>query len=76
MTLRALLAIALVLSTMLFGAARAESRTAVFGVSKSAPPVPRVECPRPLMLHLARFEDGSARLECAHRVLVRVSVPG
>lgn len=76
MTLRALLAIALVLSTMLLGAAKAEPRTAVFGAAKPAPPVPRVECPQPSMLHLARFEDGSARLECARRVLVRVSVPG
>lgn len=76
MTPRALLAIALVLATTLFGAVRAEPRTAVFGVSKSAPPVPRVECPQPSTLHLARFEDGSARLECARRVLVRISVPG
>ncbi len=36
----------------------------------------RVQCDRPSILHLARFEDGSARLECARRVLVRVSVPG
>jgi hypothetical protein len=35
----------------------------------------RVECATPARLHLRRFEDGSARLECGHRVLVRVSVP-
>jgi hypothetical protein len=36
----------------------------------------RVQCDHPATLHLTRFEDGSARLECAHRVLVLVSVPG
>jgi hypothetical protein len=36
----------------------------------------RVQCDHPAALHLSRFEDGSARLECAHRVLVLVSVPG
>ncbi len=76
MKLRAFLITALFLSTLLFSVARAEPRTAVFGAAKSAPPAPRVECPQPPTLHLARFEDGSARLECAHRVLVRVSVPG
>lgn len=38
--------------------------------------VPRVHCERPGALRLHRFEDRSARLECAGRVLVRVSVPG
>jgi hypothetical protein len=37
---------------------------------------PRVECEHPATLRLRRFEDGSARLECAGRTLVRVSVPG
>ncbi|MBW8059284.1 MAG: hypothetical protein FVQ78_02925 [Solirubrobacterales bacterium] len=36
----------------------------------------RVRCGRPPTLRLTRFEDGSARLECAGRVLVRVAVPG
>ncbi|HET7589197.1 MAG TPA: hypothetical protein VFK14_03285 [Solirubrobacterales bacterium] len=36
----------------------------------------RVGCERPRTLRLRRFEDRSARLECAGRVLVRVSVPG
>lgn len=36
----------------------------------------RVECATPRSLRLHRFEDGSARLECAGRTLVRVSVPG
>jgi hypothetical protein len=43
------------------------------------PPVPipdRVSCSRPATLRLRRFEDGSAWLLCAGRVLVRVSVPG
>jgi hypothetical protein len=37
---------------------------------------PRVYCPRPRTLRLIRYEDGSARLICAGRVLARVSVPG
>ncbi len=37
---------------------------------------PRVHCERPGALRLRRFEDRSARLECAGRILVRVSVPG
>jgi len=37
---------------------------------------PRVECRQPRTLHLRRFEDGSAQLRCAGRILVRVSVPG
>jgi hypothetical protein len=36
----------------------------------------RVACNRPAALRLVRFEDGSARLECGKRTLVRVSVPG
>lgn len=35
----------------------------------------RVECATPERLHLRRFEDGSAWLECGARVLVRISVP-
>lgn len=37
---------------------------------------PRIECARPLELRLVRFGDGSARLACGRRLLVRVSVPG
>lgn len=37
---------------------------------------PRVECAPPARLRLHRFEDGSARLDCGARTLVRVSVPG
>ncbi len=40
------------------------------------PAVPRVRCERPRTLRLHRFEDRSAWLECAGRVLARVSVPG
>ena len=36
---------------------------------------PRVECGQPRLLHLQRFEDGSARLWCGQRLLVRVAVP-
>ena len=35
----------------------------------------RVSCERPRLLRLVRFEDGSARLYCGDRVLVRVAVP-
>jgi hypothetical protein len=34
-----------------------------------------VECGRPHELRLVRFEDGSAQLKCAERILARVSVP-
>jgi hypothetical protein len=37
---------------------------------------PRLACGRPRTLHLRRFEDGSALLECGGRILARVSVPG
>lgn len=40
------------------------------------PQVPRVHCGRPRTLALHRFEDGSAQLRCAGRVIARVSVPG
>ena len=36
---------------------------------------PRVECQKPRLLRLVRYEDGSARLYCGGRVLLRVSVP-
>jgi hypothetical protein len=39
------------------------------------PPL-RVRCSQPGTLGLRRFEDGSAQLRCAGRVLVRVAVPG
>lgn len=45
-------------------------------VTLSADPPPRVECTAPRTLRLHRFEDGSARLECQARTLVRISVPG
>jgi hypothetical protein len=35
----------------------------------------RVECDLPAALSLRRFEDGSAWLLCAGRILARVSVP-
>lgn len=37
---------------------------------------PRLFCEHPRTLHLHRFEDRSATLECAGRVIARVSVPG
>jgi hypothetical protein len=46
--------------------------------SAAEPPlaVPRVACELPRTLRLRRFEDRSARLDCAGRAIVRVSVPG
>lgn len=48
----------------------------VLVLSPVRPEVTRVECTTPRALRLVRFEDGSARLECGNRALVRVSVPG
>ncbi len=45
------------------------------GGSAGAAPAARVECRRPRTLRLVRYEDRSARLYCAGRVLVRISVP-
>jgi hypothetical protein len=38
--------------------------------------VPKLFCEHPRTLHLHRFEDHSATLECAGRVIARISVPG
>jgi hypothetical protein len=43
--------------------------------SSNGASAPAVECGRPAKLELHRFEDGSARLLCGRRVLVRVEVP-
>ncbi len=43
--------------------------------SAAASPAARVECSKPGTLRLVRYEDRSARLFCAGRVLVRISVP-
>jgi hypothetical protein len=51
-------------------------RSALAPAHPAARPAPRVRCERPRTLRLHRFEDRSARLECAGRILVRVSVPG
>ena len=45
-------------------------------VARPAAPPLRVHCAAPATLKLRRFEDRSAQLRCAGRVLVRVSVPG
>jgi hypothetical protein len=42
---------------------------------RAEPRALRVACERPRLLRLVRFEDGSARLLCGERVLVRVAVP-
>ena len=38
-------------------------------------PAPRVQCDQPARLKLQRFEDGSAKLWCGRRLLLRVGVP-
>ena len=53
---------------------------AASGVSEARPapaamPL-RTGCRAPRSLRLRRFEDGSAQLLCAGRIIVRVSVPG
>jgi hypothetical protein len=48
---------------------------ASFSPATGSPRIDRVECDRPRTLRLHRFEDGSARLECAGRILVRIGVP-
>lgn len=53
----------------------ADSRPTIEARRGSAP-VPRIECPAPQTLRLRRFEDGSAQVLCARRVIVRISVPG
>ncbi|HWT90064.1 MAG TPA: hypothetical protein VN179_03015 [Solirubrobacterales bacterium] len=40
------------------------------------PHAPRLSCERPRTLRLHRFEDGSAQLKCAGRIIARVSAPG
>ena len=42
----------------------------------AAAPPPRVHCPAPATLKLRRFEDRSAQLLCAGRIIVRISAPG
>jgi hypothetical protein len=70
------------LAAALLTAAASFSSIGSTGAAGSVPPplggtgVPRVHCERPGTLRLRRFEDRSARLECAGQVLVRVSVPG
>lgn len=86
MRLRLIFLIALALASIALGVVATQpqaSATPRFGVMNAEVPMApahphplRVQCDRPSILHLARFEDGSARLECARRVLVRVSVPG
>jgi hypothetical protein len=75
--LAALAAAALALA--LFGWCHADRDVIAAPAPELQPPIlgpPRIECRRPPDLQLVRFEDGSARLECGRRLLVRVSVPG
>jgi len=47
----------------------------VAGTANAASPVARAECDQPRSLRLSHYEDGSARLYCERRELMRVSVP-
>jgi hypothetical protein len=86
MRLRLIFLNALALAAIALGVVAAQpqaSATPRFGMVHANVPVApvrfhpfRIQCDRPSTLHLARFEDGSARLECARRVLVLISVPG
>jgi hypothetical protein len=67
------------LSLALAGWCRADRAVIAAPSPEPRPPAlgpPRIECHRPPELRLTRFEDGSARLECGERLLVRISVPG
>ncbi len=78
MRLKAMLSTVLVLTTLVLGVVSTKSTaaTAIFGAAKAFPGSLRMHCGEPQSLHLTRYEDGSAQLKCAGRVLVRVSVPG
>ena len=79
-SLLALLTLALLTAATPSVANRTPFRTAIASGpaarGESALPASAVVCERPSTLRLRRFEDGSARLECGARLLVRVSVPG
>jgi hypothetical protein len=67
------------LSLALVGWCHADREVIAAPPPEPSPPAlgpPRIECRRPPELRLVRFEDGSARLECGHRLLIRISVPG
>jgi hypothetical protein len=72
----ALLTLAIALGTTAPSSSDARPAPRLGGANLAPAPPPRVECERPRTLRLRRFEDRSARLECAGRVLVLVSVPG
>jgi hypothetical protein len=63
------------IATLLIGVAGA---TGVIHHDRSSVPprpIPRALCDRPPALRLVRFEDGSARVECGRRLLLRIAVP-
>lgn len=70
------LALAFSLSSSAGKSPRTDAPPAPTPVGSLAPPIPRVHCAAPHALRLDRFEDGSAQVRCAGRILVRVSVPG
>ena len=69
-----LAAIALAVLALSFRATRAAASQRAWAADGQTPI--RTECGRPRGLRLVRFEDGSAQLRCAGRILVRVAVPG
>jgi hypothetical protein len=48
---------------------------ALGGTAIARPGPNRVECEHPRALRLDQYEDGSARLYCGPRLLLRISVP-
>jgi hypothetical protein len=58
------------------GPARAGDRPALNPIDGLHSPAIRTRCASPRRLRLDRFEDGSAQVRCAGRILVRISVPG
>jgi hypothetical protein len=72
----ALLTLAIALGTSAPSDSEAHLLVPPGGANLVPGPPPRIKCERPRSLRLHRFEDHSARLECAGRILVRVSVPG
>ncbi|HEX3733641.1 MAG TPA: hypothetical protein VHU86_00675 [Solirubrobacterales bacterium] len=72
----ALLTLAIALGTSAPSDSDAHLSVPPSGANLVPAPPPRIECERPRTLRLRRFEDRSARLECAGHILVRVSVPG
>jgi hypothetical protein len=58
-----------------WAATSAAQTPAPTALSSGAAAPARLQCSRPQRLRLQRFEDGSAKLFCARRLLARIGVP-